>query len=119
VRLPRKVQQVPAIVERPPLTDEPIVDVFAAGVAHGQQPVVTITSVADAVDLPAPQVPVQPFRREPASRPLLSIGGARLIPLGRGDPFKADVLASDDDRVAVDDPGRAGNIRLRGEAGAG
>ena len=41
------VAGVLAVVERPSLADKPIVDVFAAGVAHGQQSAVPIASVAD------------------------------------------------------------------------
>jgi hypothetical protein len=48
----------------------------------------------------------------------LSISGAGLIHLGRVNASKAHVLASDDDRVAVDHPSRAGNIGLHGD-GAG
>src|SRR5512132_1774062 len=45
------VGRVLAVIERPPFADEPIVDAFAAGVAHGEQPVVPITGVARRIRL--------------------------------------------------------------------
>lgn len=78
-----------AVVERPSLADEPIVDVFAARVAHGQQPAVSIAGVADALDLTSAQVLCQPFRGGPAAGRFLPVGGAGLVQLGRVDALIA------------------------------
>ncbi len=110
------VGRILAVVERPTFADEPTVDVFAARVAHGQQPGLSITAWPTQSTCRSSQVLLQPFRRELAARPLLSMGVAYLILLGRVDPFKAHVLASDDDRVAVDDTGTADDIGLRGDS---
>ena len=41
------VAGVLAVVERPAFADEPVVDVFAARIANGQEPAVAIASMAD------------------------------------------------------------------------
>jgi hypothetical protein len=62
------VGRVLSEVERPTLADEPIVDVLTIDVANGQQSVLSITGVADAIDLPAVQVIPQPLRRSPGRK---------------------------------------------------
>lgn len=74
--------------------------------------------MADAVDLPPPQVLLQPFRGAPAAQPVLPIGGARLIRLGRVNALQTDVLAGNDNRIAIDDLGGADDVGLRRD-GAG
>src|SRR5512132_1857095 len=69
--------------------------------------------MADAVDLPAVQVLFQPLRRDPPTRPLLPVGGAGLVQLGGVDPLQPDVLAGDDDGVAIDYLRRASHIGER------
>jgi hypothetical protein len=54
---------------------------------------------------------MRPFRGSPAARPPLAIGVAGLIHLGRVNAL-ANVFASDNDCVTVDDPGRADDIGL-------
>ena len=109
----RVVRRVLAVIQRPALANDPLVDALAADVAHRQQSGLAVAGVADALDLSAVQALPQPLRRGAAARPRLAVGGADLLELGGVDAAQPNPLAGDDDGVAVDDRGRAGDISER------
>jgi hypothetical protein len=69
--------------------------------------------VADALDISAVQVFLQPLRRGSAARPLLAVGGAGLAQLGRVYALEPNPFTGDDDGITIDDRRRAGYVRLR------
>jgi hypothetical protein len=69
--------------------------------------------VADALNVTAVQVLLQPLRRRPSAWPLPPVARAHLVRFGLVDPLKANVFAVDHDRVAVDDTCRTSDIGVR------
>jgi hypothetical protein len=112
---PQVVRRVLAVIERPTLAHDPLVDAFAIDVAHRQQPVVSITGVADALDISAVRVFL--LRRGSAARPLLAVGGAGLAQLGRVDAVQPNPFAGGGEGVAINDRSLAGYIGERRPCG--